>query len=126
MATEQVWQLGKEEIVAGDEKILEFNMVNEYGGAIDLSGSTFSFILTPIGENYTPVLNKTGETDGITVITEYDELGVVISCIVKVNLFYSDTINLEGQHIMYVKVIDSDDKQHSAMGYLTIFASPTV
>lgn len=126
MATEYVWQLGKEEMIAGDEIVLEFNMLDISNHALDLSSSMFTFALTPIGRNLQAVLQKTGESQGVYITVNYSE-GAATSCIVRVNLFYEDTINLDGQYIMYISIQDYKGKKHSpAMGYLTIYSSPNL
>ena len=126
MNVEKIWQLGSEEMSAGDIRAfqIEVYLQNE-GIPLDLTSSYASFVITPIGQPDCVSVVKSGED--VTLETIRDDKGDVTKGTITVYLRNEDTIELEGQHDMFLYLYDYRGEEHLiARGYLTIYSRPII
>lgn len=100
--------------IAGNTFYLDYSVYDESGVPIDLSGTTWTWRLSPYGETDYTVITKTQPT-GITSPTAY---------INRVTLSSSDTISLYGKYIQQVTIISGGVTYKPAQGVITI--SPAI
>jgi hypothetical protein len=94
-------------MIAGSDQDLFFNIYDSGSALVDLTGSTFTWLLAPYGQP-TSVLTKTGTYSGSPVGQ------------IKVALVSADTVSLANKYTQQYKLLDIGGKVFRAQGLVLL------